>query len=134
MSFILFVVSLLVLSAMFLSKAWEIKVRRIDTLASLYSRADKRIHAMIERGFVGYKRWRKIAHLFFFDFLPSYAYEQSVKLKDYLAKRYYSAQGQFRGRRMLREGGSVSAFLQNISDADPSHRKAWFVWYDLTVL
>jgi hypothetical protein len=35
---------------------------------------------------------------------------------------------------MLREGGSVSAFLQNISDADPSHRKAWFVWYDLTVL
>jgi hypothetical protein len=125
MSFILFVVSLLVLFAMIASKVWEVKVRKIETLALACAKGDKKIHGWIEQGILAYKHYRKIAKLFFFDFLPSFAYEQSVKLKDYLAKRYYSAQGQFRGRRMLRDNGSVSAFLQNISDnSGESHKKA----------
>ena len=125
MTFILFVVSLIVLSVMIASKVFEIKVRKIDTLAEIYAKGDKKIHAFIERGVLAYKYYRKVANLFFFDFLPSYIYELSVKLKDYLAKRYYSAQGQFRGRRMLRDNGSVSAFLQNITDSsDQSHNKA----------
>jgi len=124
MSFILFVVSLLILSAMITSKVWEVKVRRIEKLAEIYLRGDKKIHNLIEQGILAYKHYRKVAHLFFFDFLPSFAYEQSVKLKDYLAKRYYKASDQFRGRRILRDTGSVSAFLQNITDSsDASHRK-----------
>ncbi len=124
MSFILFVVSLLVLFVMIASKVWEAKVRRIETLAEVYLRGDKKIHNLIEKGIVINKRYRKIAELFFFDFLPSFSYEQSVKLKDHLAKRYYNAENQFRGRRILRDNGSVSAFLQNITvDSDGSHRK-----------
>ena len=126
MSFILFVVSLVVLFAMIASKVWEVKVRKIETLAGIYGKGDKKIHTWIETGILAYRHYRKIAHLFFFDFLPSYIYELSVKLKDYLAKRYYKANDQFRGRRMLRDNGSVSAFLQNITadNADQSHRKA----------
>ena len=125
MSFILFVVSLVVLFVMISSKIWEVKVRKIETLAEVYLRGDKKIHSWIERGIFAYNHFRKVTHLFFFDFLPSYIYELSVKLKDYLAKRYYSAENQFRGRRMLRDNGSVSAFLQNITDSsDGSHRKA----------
>ena len=124
MNFILFVVSLLVLSVMIASKVWEVKVRKIETLAEIYLRGDKKIHGWIEQAILAYRHFQKVAHLFFFDFLPSYIYELSVKLKDYLAKRYYSAENQFRGRRMLRDNGSVSAFLQNISDStDSSHRK-----------
>jgi hypothetical protein len=116
----------MVLSAMIGSKVWEVKVRRIETLAEVYLRGDKKIHNWIERGIFAYNHFRKIAHLFFFDFLPSYIYELSVKLKDYLAKRYYNANAQFRGRRILRDNGSVSTFLQNITaeSSDPSHKKA----------
>ena len=125
MSFILFVVSLIVLFAMIGSKVWEVKVRKIGVLARVYSKGDKRIHTWIEQAILAYNHFRKVAHIFFFDFLPSYIYELSLKLKDYSAKRYYSAENQFRGRRMLRDNGSVSAFLQNITDnSDGSHRKA----------
>jgi hypothetical protein len=108
------------------SKVWEVKVRKIETLAEVYLKGDRKIHSWIERGIFAYNHFRKVAHLFFFDFLPSYIYELSIKLKDYLAKRYYSADGQFRGRRILRDNGSVSAFLQNITAESPdqSHRKA----------
>jgi len=109
---------------MIASKVWEVKVRKIESLAEIYRKGDKKIHSWIEQGILAYKYYRKIARLFFFDFLPSYAYEQSVKLKDYLAKRYYKASDQFRGRRILRDNGSVSAFLQNISDNSESHKKA----------
>jgi hypothetical protein len=110
---------------MIASKVWEVKVRKIETLAEIYLRGDKKIHSWIEQGVFAYNHFRKVARIFFFDFLPSYIYELSVKLKDYLAKRYYSAENQFRGRRMLRDNGSVSAFLQNITDnSDSSHRKA----------
>ncbi len=124
MIFILFVVSLIVLFVMLASKVWEIKVRRINILAEVYTKADKQIHIWIGRMIYNYHRQRKIVHIFFFDFLPSYIYKLLVKLKDYLAKYYYSTNNQFRGKRMLREGGSVSAFLQNISDKpDTSHNK-----------
>src|ERR1035437_5935597 len=126
MSFILFVVSLLVLFVMISSKVWEVKVRKIEKLAEVYLRGDKHIHSWIEQGIFAYNHFPKVSYLFFFDFLPSYIYELSVKLKDYLAKRYYNTQTQFRGRRMLRDNGSVSAFLQNITveSSDGSHRKA----------
>lgn len=126
MSFILFVVSLVVLFAMISSKVWEVKVRKIETLAEVYLKGDRKIHGWIDRGIFAYNHSRKIARLFFFDFLPSYIYELSIKLKDYVSKRYYSADGQFRGRRILRDNGSVSAFLQNITvdSSDGSHRKA----------
>ncbi len=116
MTFILFWVSLLVMSVMIAAKVFEIKVRRIALVASLSAKGDAVIHGWIETLIFKYNRYKKIAHLFMFDFLPSYMYEILVKLKDYVARKYYLAGDQFRGRRILRNTGSVSTFLQHITD------------------
>jgi len=123
---ILFYVSLFVISLMLGSKIFEIKVRKINSLVSFCNRGDAKIHSWVEQAFSRYNRFKKIAHIFVFEFLPSYAYELSVKLKDFIAKKYYEMGDKFRGRRILRDNGSVSAFLQRISDdsADTSNHKA----------
>jgi hypothetical protein len=64
-----------------------------------------------------YNRYRKIVKIFLFDFVPSYTYEILVKMKDYVSKKYYmGAYDGFRGRRMLRSSGSVSFFLERLSE------------------
>ncbi len=116
MIFILFWVSLIVLCTMVASKIFAIKVRRIHFLETISAKGDAKIHRAIEVLIFKYNRYQKIAHLFVFDFLPAYLYEVLVKLKDWVAKKYYLAGDQFRGRRILRNNGSVSHFLQNITD------------------
>ncbi len=126
MTIILFYVSLFGISVMLCWKVFEIKVRKINFLSKVFGRGDAKIHEMVEKGIFLWNRYKKIAHIFFFDFLPALAYELAVKLKDFIAKKYYEAGDKFRGRRILRDNGSVSAFLQRISDdsGDASHRKA----------
>lgn len=116
MTTILFFVSLFVLSALIGSKVFEIKVRKIDSLSNLFAKGDEKIHKIIELCNFKYNRYKKIAHIFVFEFLPSYAYEILVKMKDYVSKRYYSSADGFRGRRILRSNGSVSFFLERLSD------------------
>lgn len=116
MTTILFFVSLFVLSALIGSKVFEIKVRKIDVLSNLFSKGDEKIHKLIELATFKYNRYKKIAHIFVFEFLPSYAYEILVKMKDYVSKKYYSSADNFRGRRVLRSNGSVSFFLERLSD------------------
>ena len=41
-------------------------------------------------------------------------------MKDYVSKKYYSTGDGFRGRRVLRSNGSVSFFLERLSD-DKNH-------------
>lgn len=120
----LFAISFLGMFVMVGSKIFEIKVRKVEKIVSLCRRGDAKIHQFVEKAIAKYNLYRKIVHIFIFDFLPSYAYELSVKLKDYLAKKYYEAGNKFRGRRILRDNGSVSAFLQNISEhkAETHHK------------
>lgn len=113
---ILFVLSIVGMVIMVGSKIFEIKVRKINSLATLYIKGDVKIHKFIESAIVKYNLYKKIAKIFMFDFLPALAYELSVKLKDYIAKKYYEAGDKFRGRRILRDNGSVSAFLQHIAE------------------
>ena len=123
---IVFFVSLFAILAMLGSKVFEIKVRKIQKLADFYKRGDAKIHQLIEKGIAKYNLYRKIAHIFVFEFLPSYAYELTTKLKDFIAKKYYEMGDKFRGRRVLRDNGAVSAFLQRISDdsVDSQQHKA----------
>ena len=109
-------VSLFVLSALILSKIFEIKVRKIGFLASLFAKGDERIHMAIEKIIFRYNRSKKILNIFIFEFLPSYLYEILVKMKDQVSKKYYSAGDGFRGRRVLRSNGSVSFFLERLSE------------------
>jgi hypothetical protein len=82
--------------------------------------ADEKIHEWIHVLVKRYQLWKKIAYLFFFEFLPSYAYELLIKMKDYVQKRYYESQSKLKGnKRMLRPNGSVSSFLQEIADTEP---------------
>ena len=113
---IIFFVSLFAILAMLGSKVFEIKVRKIDRLVNFCIKGDAKIHSWIGQAVSRYSRYKKIAHIFVFEFLPAYAYELSVKLKDFIAKKYYEMGDKFRGRRILRDNGSVSAFLQRISD------------------
>ena len=112
----LFVISFGGIGVMVGSKIFEIKVKKIEVLVRLWSKGDAKIHQLIEKAIFKYNRYRKITHIFIFDFLPSYAYELSVRLKDYISKKYYEAGDKFRGRRILRDNGSVSAFLQHIAE------------------
>src|SRR5665213_386729 len=108
MTITLFIVSLIGLSVLIVSKVFEIKVRKIDFLVNAFHKGDARIHAGIDHAYFYYNRYKKIASLFVFDFLPSYLYEMLVKMKDYTSKKYYSKTDDFRGKRVLRNTGSVS--------------------------
>jgi len=126
MTIILFVVSFVAIFAMLGWKVFEIKVRKIHFVARLFAVCDVKIHQFLDSAVFMYGRSRKIAHLFFFDFLPALSYELTVKLKDFIAKKYYEAGDKFRGRRILRDSGSVSTFLQHITEdvQDASQREA----------
>ena len=112
----LFIISSIGLAMVVGSKVFEIKVRKINFISKLFVRGDEKIHQVIAIAIFKYHNYRKIVGLFVFDFLPSYTYEILVKLKDYVAKRYYSTGDGFRGRRILRSNGSVSSFLERLAE------------------
>ena len=117
MTTIIFFISLFVLSGLVISKVFEIKVKKIHFLSNTFAKGDEQIHKLIELGVFKYNRYRKIANIFVFEFLPSYLYEILVKSKDYVSKQYYSAGDSFRGRRVLKSNGSVSFFLERLSES-----------------
>lgn len=97
----------------------EQKLGSFPLWTRLVSRTDEVVHDIVSRLVGKYQLWKKIAYLFIFNFLPSYAYELLVKMKDYVYKKYYESQSKLKGnKRMLRTNGSVSSFLQEIS-AEP---------------
>lgn len=125
MTTILFFVSFFVLVSLVGSKVFERRVRKIDLLSDIFAKGDERIHKLIDLGVFKYNRYKKISQIFVFEFLPSYAYELLVKMKDYVSKKYYSSADGFRGRRVLRSNGSVSFFLERLSEdkTQPEARK-----------
>lgn len=116
MTTIIFLFSLCVLSGLILSKAFEIKVKRIHFLSNIFAKGDEKIHKLIDLGVYKYNRYKKISNIFLFEFLPAYLYEVLVKSKDYVAKKYYTAGDNFRGRRILKNTGSVSFFLERLAE------------------
>ena len=116
MTTIIFIVSLFTLCTLVGSKVFAIKVKEIDFLVSTFNNGDKMIHSWIELAHFKYNRYKKIGRIFIFEFLPSYIYELIVKTKDFVAKKYYSAGDEFRGRRILRSNGSVSFFLERLAE------------------
>lgn len=112
----LFLVSMFVLVGLIASKVFEIKVRKVDFLVNLFMKGDKVIRAMGDLLVFKYNRYKKITNIFIFDFLPSYLYEVLVKTKDYVAKKYYNAGDNIRGRRILKSNGSVSSFLEQLAE------------------
>lgn len=105
-----------VLGGLIASKVFEIKVKRIDFLVDLCIKGDKKIHEFKDFFIFKYNRYRKILHIFIFEFLPSYLYELLGKTKDYVARKYYKAGDNLRGRRILKSNGSVSSFLEQLSE------------------
>jgi hypothetical protein len=78
--------------------------------------ADSQVHRFTHFFESKYRLYKKIFYLFTFEFLPSFFYEKTVKLKDYIAKRYYASADSLKGnKKMLRTNGSVSSFLQSIN-------------------
>lgn len=111
-----FISSFVALLAMIGTKMIEQKLGSFPLWTRLVSRTDEVVHDIMSRLLAKYQLWKKIAYLFVFNFLPSYAYELLVKMKDYVYKKYYESQSKLQGnRRMLRANGSVSSFLQEIS-------------------
>lgn len=113
-----------VLAGLVGSKIFEIKVRRIDFLVNLFIKGDKLIHRLGDILIFKYNRYKKILNIFIFDFLPSYLYELLVKMKDYVAKKYYNAGDSIRGRRILKSNGSVSSFLEQLSEDKTVEKKS----------
>lgn len=112
----LFFFSLLGICLLMALKIFDRKVRKIRSLAVILEKCDYKIREVIELGIYYYNRSKKISRIFITEFLPAYFYEQLVKMKDRVAKKYYSAGDSFRGRRVLRSDGSVSFFLEKLSE------------------
>ena len=113
---ILFIISMCALGVMLCSKVFEMKVRKIDFLSEMFAKGDAKIHSSIDMAVFKYNRYKNIAHIFAFDFMPSFTYEMLVKTKDYVSKKYYQSADDFRGRRILKNTGSVSFFLERLSE------------------
>lgn len=123
MTTIIFLVSLIVLVGLVSSKVFERKVKKIHFISNTFAKGDEKIHKLIDLLVYKYNRYKKISNIFVFEFLPSYLYEVLVKSKDYVAKKYYTAGDSFRGRRVLKSNGSVSFFLERLSeDKQKSHK------------
>lgn len=119
MTITVFISSFVALLAMIGTKMIEQKLGSFPLWTRLVSRTDEVVHDAVNRIIGKYQLWKKITYLFVFNFLPSYAYELLVKMKDYVYKKYYESQSKLKGnKRMLRANGSVSSFLQEIS-AEP---------------
>ena len=116
MTTIIFAISLFVLCTMIVSKIFELKVRKIHFLSNVFRKGDKNIHQAIDMIVLKYNRYKKITNIFIFDFVPSYIYELLVKMKDYVSKKYYQFGDEFRGKRVLKSTGSVSFFLEKLSE------------------
>ena len=97
-------------------ESFEIKIRKIHFISNLFAKGDQGIHAYTDLVVFKYNRYKKITNIFIFEFLPSYLYELLVRMKDHVSKKYYSAGDGFRGRRVLRSNGSVSFFLERLSE------------------
>lgn len=105
------------------SKFFEIKFNKIHFLSGIFMKGDEKIHKLIELSVFKYNRYKKIANIFVFEFLPSFLYEVLIKMKDYVSKKYYSAGSQFHGRRVLRSNGAVSFFLEQLSEDKAVEKK-----------
>ena len=93
-----------------------------DWWTTMATWADQKVHAVMATIADKYKLYKKIAGIFFFEFLPAYIYHSLVKMKDYMYRKYYASAGNLKGeKRMLRSNGTVSEFLQTISKEKGSH-------------
>lgn len=114
MTTIIFIVSFIALVSLVLFRVIENKFNS-GFLVNFYKKGDDFIESSISYFLLRYNYFKKVGQIFFFEFIPSLVYEFLVKSKDYVAKRYYNQANEFRGRRMLRNDGSVSAFLEQLS-------------------
>ena len=104
------------------AKMYQTNVQRIHFLSRVSVWLNEKLSALVRKVVGTYALYRKIVHLFFFEFLPSFVYELLVKMKDYVAKKYYVMGDQIRGRRVLRSSGSVSFFLERLAEEKPNNQ------------
>ena len=116
MTTILFLVSLLVLCGMVVSKMFEMRLNRAHFLSELFTKGDQKIHRIIDHGVVRYYRYKKIGSLFIFEFIPFYMYEILTKTKGHVSRKYHEVEEHFRGRRILKNNGTVSFFLERLAE------------------
>lgn len=116
MTTIIFFVSLFGLLLVAMLRAYQLKVGEIKFLEGLYLKGDLFLNDAIDWAIFKYNRWKKISHIFVFEFIPSLLYENLVRAKDFVSKKYYENGDKFRGRRVLRSHGSVSFFLGRLSE------------------
>lgn len=111
-----FFISFGVIVTIALLKAIDLKIKNIDSLSNFFKSSDRKIERAFEYLIIKYNWLKKISNIFIFEFLPSYLYENLVKMKDYVSKKYYESGDKIRGRRVLRSNGSVSFFLDRLSE------------------
>jgi len=118
-----FFVSMFILVGLISSRVFEMKSGKTTFLLSSFDSTDKKIKELFDWMVLKCYRYKKIVNIFIFDFLPSFLYELLGKTKDYVAKKYYEAGNSFRGKRVLKSNGSVSSFLEQLSEEKNSQEE-----------
>ena len=124
MTIIFFIISLFVLCFLIASKVFEIKFEKTHFLADLFIKGDEKIHQLIGSAFVKYELYKKIAHIFLFEFLPAYLHKVLVRVKDYISKNYYALGEKLSGKKVLRSNGSVSFLLEQLAENKNNYKKS----------
>lgn len=118
-----FIGSFIAICAMIGAKILESYTGKVSVISVFFDRTDNLIYRFIDLSIYKYNRWKKISKIFLFEFLPVYIYEQAAKLKNYMAKKYYMTGDELRGKKNLRNTGSVSGFLKNITDGAEANKR-----------
>ncbi len=124
MTTVTFFVSLLSLVFLVLVRMYIQRAGDRGIISKIYLKGDLYFNGILESIIYKYNRWKKISQIFFFEFLPSLLYENLVKAKDYVSRKYYESGDRIRGRRVLRSHGSVSFFLGRLSEERQRENKS----------
>ena len=116
MTTILFLVSMFVVAGMLGSKIFEIKFQKTHFLSDSFRKGDEKIHKLIKQTSNKFDHYKAVSRIVVFDIAPLYVYKGLVKSKVYLSKKYNKIEENLRGRKMLRDGGSVSLFLEKLTE------------------
>lgn len=113
----LFTISGILLASLFIVRFWELKIGKKTFFGKLTSKTDTFFYSCVSTCSDAYKALVTSLHHLFTHHVPSRSEKMWDGVRRFAQAKQTKARDVLRGRKVLKEKGSVSFFLKNISDA-----------------
>lgn len=113
----LFTISGILLTTFFSIRFWELKIGKKTLFGKLTSKTDAFFYSCMNTCSDAYKALVTSIHHLFTHHVPSHSEKMWDGVRRFAQAKQTKARDVLRGRKVLKEGGNVSFFLKNISDA-----------------